>query len=122
MEPSFHHFQFVFLNKYEKTYEKGRVVAFSCEGLDEILVKRVAACPGDRAVISEGTLFVNGVVSEVFPQKGFFSEEGLLKEEILLGKGQYLVLGDNAEESVDSRFSEVGVVQEEDILGFVCGT
>ena len=43
----------------------------------------------------------------------------LLENEIILEEGQYIVIGDNIEESKDSRYPEVGIVMEKDILGRV---
>ena len=98
------------------------MVAFSCEGLSTILVKRIVACPGDTAVIRNGTLFVNESISEVYPEKQRFRSSGTLTDEIHLNEGQYLVLGDNTDESIDSRYPEVGIIAREDILGIVCGS
>lgn len=117
MEPAYHHFQVAMLNKHNKSYERGDVIAFFCETLNCVLVKRIAACPGDTLVIKNGTLYVNGVISEVYPQYGYFSYAGLLSDEITLSANSYLVLGDNASESKDSRYPEVGIIAAKDILG-----
>ncbi|MBQ5332179.1 MAG: S26 family signal peptidase [Oscillospiraceae bacterium] len=44
---------------------------------------------------------------------------GLLQDTIILGENQYIVLGDNINESVDSRYEQVGIVCAEDIIGRV---
>lgn len=122
MEPTYTHLQLVVLDKYSQNYEKGDVIAFSCEGLSAVLIKRIAACPGDTAVIRDGTLYVNGEVSRIYPEAGIFQYAGILSESVSLGSESYLVLGDNTMESKDSRYREIGLVSEIDILGKVCGS
>lgn len=117
MAPAYHHLQFVVLNKYDRQFQRGDVVAFWCDGLSCTLVKRIAAVPGDTVVINNSTLYVNGFSSEVFPEQNIFSYSGILNEEITLQTGEYLLLGDNISKSKDSRYPEIGVVSESDIYG-----
>lgn len=119
MEPSYHNLQLAVIDKREHTYTAGDVVAFRCEGLSDILVKRIVACPGDTVVIREGTLFVNDRVSPVFDTEGAFQDAGLLSELVSLEADQYIVMGDNIAESVDSRYPKVGVVSKTDIIGYI---
>lgn len=41
MLPGYHNMQLVVLNKYDRTYEVGDVIAIRCKGLDAVIVKRV---------------------------------------------------------------------------------
>lgn len=41
----------------------------------------------------------------------------MLEECVCLDSGEYIVIGDNADDSKDSRYEEVGVVNEEKIVG-----
>ena len=122
MMPTYKHLQMVWLDKHTSHYTRGQVVAFSCDNLSGNLVKRIVAVPGDRAQIQNGTLYINGAVSDVYPQEGRFDFPGLLQEEIVLEPMQYLVIGDNAQESIDSRYPEVGIISQRDIHGIVCGS
>lgn len=117
MSPAYHDMQFVLIDRHSGLYTYGDVVAFECEKLDAVLVKRIVACPGDRVIITDGTLYVNDAVSQVFPQDGIFAYSGLADSTIYLGDDQYFVIGDNLEESRDSRYEEVGMVKGKDILG-----
>lgn len=119
MEPTYHHLEFVLLNRHDRQYTYGDVVAFPCDALACVLLKRVAACPGDVVRIEQGTLYVNGVVSQVYNRPGQFREAGLLADEVVLDEDSYLVLGDNLEKSRDSRYPEVGPVLRSDMLGKV---
>ena len=48
---------------------------------------------------------------------GKIKDPGLAAEPFLLGEEEYFVLGDNRNDSIDSREPEVGAVRREDILG-----
>ena len=48
---------------------------------------------------------------------GKSEDPGLAAEPFLLGEDEYFVLGDNRNDSIDSREPEVGAVRREDILG-----
>lgn len=122
MYPAYNHLQVVLLNKHENMYRKGNVIAFSCQNLSSVLVKRIVAGPGDTAVIQNGTLIVNGCVSEIYPTVESFSFAGLLAKEVALKDEQFLVIGDNTEHSIDSRYQDVSIVEQKDIVGVVCGS
>lgn len=119
MEPTFHNHQLVLLNKLPQKYEPGDVVAFRCDGLDATLVKRIVGIPGDTLQIQNGTLFVNGTVSTVYPEEASFSYVGNLLHPIVLDDNEYFVIGDNLEKSKDSRDALVGPVAAQSIIGLV---
>ena len=83
------------------------------------LIKRVIGLPGDKVEYRNNTLYINGeVIKEEFLD-GHQTEDFSL---ITMGyetipEGKYLVLGDNRENSLDSR--SFGLIEEEDILGKV---
>ncbi len=120
MEPNLHNMQIVVLKKNMEKYLSGQVVAFYCDRLSTILVKRIVGNPGDTVVIKDGTLLVNGSAVSFYP-KGCFEYAGILDEEIRLSEEQYIVIGDNYSLSKDSRYGEVGIVKMKDIIGGVAG-
>lgn len=120
MVPSYQHMQLVLLDKHTSVYQRGDVIAFSSKTLDCVLVKRIAAVPGDSVVVRDKTLMVNGLVSDIYPLRGSVAYAGRLMQEIQLGPKQYLVLGDNLAESIDSRYLQVGLVDQDSILGKIC--
>ena len=83
------------------------------------LIKRVIGLPGDKVEYKNNTLYVNDeLVEEEFldgHQTENFSLVSMGYETI--PEGKYLVLGDNRENSLDSR--SFGLIDEEDILGKV---
>ena len=117
MEPSYHSGGLRLLNKLERRYERGDVILFSCEELERSLVKRIVALPGDTVQIKGGQLLVNGAVFQPYPGCPEIEDGGLASEELSLPQGQYFVLGDNFDHSIDSRHSQVGFVKAEDIRG-----
>lgn len=118
MRPSYHHMQLVVLNKYDRTYTYGDVIAFYSSELHEILVKRIVAMPGDTVQIVDGTMYVDGRISKVYPDDGIFQYAGMASREIKLA-GEYFVIGDNLSESKDSRYEEIGLVDVESVFGKV---
>lgn len=118
MSPSYHNMQLVIINKYFKNYTYGDVIAFQCEGLNTILIKRIVACPGDKVQIQEDQLYVNDEISNVYPLDTF-AYAGIAENTMHLEDGQYFVIGDNIAQSKDSRYSEVGCVSKATILGVV---
>lgn len=117
MNPTYHSWQLVILNKNPKELKTGDVISFRCETLNCILIKRIVACPGDHMEFEDGILYVNDSPSPyVFPP---INDPGIAQSPITLGTDEYFVLGDNYEYSKDSRHSEVGCVHPEDILGSV---
>lgn len=121
MLPAYHNWQLVVLDKRANDYRPGDVVAFRCEGLNAVLVKRIAAGPGDTVQILNGTLYVNGEISRVYSEKGIFEYAGMLSDSLTLDDGEYIVIGDNIAQSRDSRYAEVGIVEADDIIGKLIG-
>ena len=80
------------------------------------MVKRIVAVSGDTVCIKDNKLYVNGRISEI-TSADRIKYAGTAEKNILLGDGEYFVLGDNYDESVDSRYEEVGIVQEDNIIG-----
>ena len=105
----------IFINKLDFEPCRGDVVILSLPELTRgTVVKRVAAVPGDSIRISDGgEFYVNGELTESFPEGTFDVMERVLSE------GEYFLIGDNLEFSTDSRRANFPRVTKEEIVGRV---
>lgn len=117
MAPAYHSWQLVLLNKNPSQLNRGDVISFRCDALDSVLVKRIVACPGDTVQIKKGILYVNGCPSP--DAVTGISYAGNAELPVTLAVNEYFVLGDNYEYSKDSRYSQIGCILQEDILGTI---
>lgn len=116
MEPTFHHGNFVIVNKLAYRFGEfhhGDVIVFPSPDNDgEDLIKRVIGLPGDRIRISNGQVFVNGfLLSEPYIKT---PPSGELREVTVPERSVY-VMGDNRNNSSDSR--RWGALDAEHVLG-----
>jgi signal peptidase I len=110
-------------------------------------IKRVIGLPGDRVQVREGLLYINGVAAQIEPIGRFMEEIGgsqvdapLLRETLPDGPsheiidltpngahdntrvyevppGHVFVMGDNRDNSLDSRVDHVGYIPLENLIG-----
>lgn len=101
--------------------KSGDVIAFLPRGNANASysVKRVVGVPGDTLVIQNGKLYVNEKVVPLRGDQPYIKEEGRAASEITLGEDEFFVLGDNVNNSEDSRYETVGNVKRGEIYGKV---
>ena len=110
------------LNKFKYRFtdiKRGDII--SLEYADtKYLIKRVIGLPGDKVSIRDNTLYING---ELYVEN--YLDEGLEYDDFDLSnlgydtipEDMYLVLGDNREDSLDSR--EIGLISKDEVIGKV---
>ena len=82
-------------------------------------IKRVIAVPGDTLQIKNGEVYVNGELFAEDVDVAQMEDAGLAAEEVTLGEDEYFVLGDNRNNSEDSRYANIGNIKKEYIIGKV---
>lgn len=97
----------------------GDVVVFLPNGNEKshYYVRRVIAGPGDKVKIRDGAVYVNGQLFSEKTAVASIEDAGVAADEITLGDDEYFVLGDNRNNSEDSRLANIGNVKKEYIIG-----
>ena len=101
---------------------RGDIIVFKSDlttasGSNKLLVKRIVAIPGDTVSIADGEVLVNGEPSDQsFTKDGY---TGGSMAEVTVPAGHVFVMGDNRQNSTDSRSPAVGFVDISDIKGKV---
>ena len=118
MLPTFQHGDYVFAEKISYKVDDldyGDIVILETENFDhKKIIKRVIGLTGDRISISDGKVYRNGeALKEDYIQEEPFDDF----EELIVPKGEIFVLGDNRNNSSDSRL--FGTFTYEQIKGHV---
>jgi len=102
-----------------KEPERYDVIVFPFRnGSGKNYIKRIIALPGETVRIDEeGVIYINDQVLAESYGREVIANPGNALSGITLGEGEYFVLGDNRNNSEESRFSEVGKVYRSEILG-----
>lgn len=81
-------------------------------------IKRIIGLPGETVSITEnGIIMINGEPLQESYGKEVIRDSGMAKDPITLSDGEYFVLGDNRNNSSDSRDPSVGIIKRSDIVG-----
>lgn len=99
----------------------GDVIAFQPNGNEKshYYIKRVIGVPGDKILIKDGYVFVNGEKLKENDSFDKIADPGVCESEITLSEDEYFVLGDNRNFSEDSRSGNIGNVKKSYVIGKV---
>ena len=91
-------------------YKKSRSVYY---------IKRIIGMPGETVQIKDGSIYIDDIMLIEHFGKETIEDGGIASNPVVLGKDEYFVLGDNRNESMDSRTIGVGNIKRKDIMGKV---
>ena len=90
---------------------------------ENINMDLIAGLPGETVQITNGRILIDGETYKEGKDFPKISNAGLASKAISLGTGEYFVLGDNRNNSEDSRYTDIGLVKKRYIAGkiwFTC--
>lgn len=86
---------------------------------DTYYVKRIIGMPGETVQLQDGEIYINDQrMIETYGLETYL-DAGIASEPLVLGPEEYFVLGDNRNDSRDSRSAGLGPVRREQIVGRV---
>ncbi len=119
MAPLLDNSHMVIINKFVykfKSPQRGEIVGFHSDNVSNPVVKRIIGMPGDLIDYRNEKLYVNGTPINN-EDKNVMMHGGDIKYPFTVPQDTYFVLGDNYNNSIDSRFNYIGCVPRNKIIG-----
>lgn len=123
MDPNLQDGEYLLTDKLSYRFSKpkrGDIVVFEAPiNRREDYIKRIIGLPGENILVRDGKVLVNGhPLEETYLPANFRTNPGVFLAEgatITLGPDDYIVLGDNRDNSSDSR--SWGAIKKKDLVG-----
>lgn len=113
MVPTLEGGELMLLKKYDTDYKRFDIVVVNKNVEGDNLIKRVIGLPGETIRYKNNHLYINDKIVEDIHAYGDTNNF----QEIILGKDEYFLMGDNREISLDSR--ALGIIKKQEIEGTV---
>lgn len=125
MNPTLKNKDYIFLSRQAYNAgepKRGQIVVFPPPGdPDELYIKRVVGLPGETVEIKDGNVYVDGKKQDQSFTKDGYTAEGIDNSisngtgKITVPEGEIFVMGDNRNDSEDSRF--LGCIKIDSVTG-----
>ena len=122
MEPTLSNNDQLILDKISYSFSEPQrfdIIVFPFQYAEKTFyVKRIIVLPGETVQIDlQGNIYINGQILHEDYGKETINFAGLAVEPITLGDDEYFVMGDNRNNSSDSRDPSVGNIRRSNIIG-----
>lgn len=120
MNPTLNNNDVIIIDKLTPNFiklNKGDIISFYYDE-SKLLIKRIIGLPGEYIEIKNNEIYINNELIDDYVYDVKMNDFKL--EEIGYNKipdNMYFVMGDNREDSLDSRDYKVGLIKKEDIIG-----
>lgn len=101
--------------------KRGDLIAFQPNGNENarFYIKRIIGLPGEKVEIRDGKIYIDDKELRESYVTTEIQDVGILEEPMVLKNDEYFVLGDDRQNSEDSRMAEIGNVKRSEIKGKV---